>query len=402
MKFLVFVIGASLLLGISCSSADGFQGELIFPQQGQHCHGSSLILLPNGDLLSCWFQGSGERSANDVRILGARMKKGTHVWSKPFLMADTPGLPDCNPVLFLDRKARLWLFYIPVVANRWENCLLKYRRSEDYLQSGPPQWNWQDVIILKPGDAFPRILKQGFKDMGFNQGCWAEYAHPYDELLVQAAQDKQKRQMGWMTRIHPVTLGSGRILLPLYSDGFNLSMCAYSDNDGRTWNTAPIMGLGPIQPSFAQRKDGVLIAFMRDSGGPPQRIMVSRSVDQGATWSLCQDLDIPNPSSSLEVVTLKNGIWVLICNDTERGRNRLAAYLSPDEGRTWTRRRYLERAEHGKASYAYPSVIVNESGNVDLTYSYGNDEGQSIKHGFFTVDWLMNGEKISRPIKCPF
>ena len=44
------------------------QTDLIFPVQDQHAHGSTLVELPNGDLLVGWFQGSGERWAYDVVI----------------------------------------------------------------------------------------------------------------------------------------------------------------------------------------------------------------------------------------------------------------------------------------------------------------------------------------------
>lgn len=46
--------------------------ENIFPFQEQHCHGSTIVELPNRDLLVAWFQGSGERTADDVGIRGAR------------------------------------------------------------------------------------------------------------------------------------------------------------------------------------------------------------------------------------------------------------------------------------------------------------------------------------------
>ena len=49
----------------------------IFPMQSKHVHSSSIVELPNGDLLSCWFEGTGERKANDVKIMGSRLKKGT-------------------------------------------------------------------------------------------------------------------------------------------------------------------------------------------------------------------------------------------------------------------------------------------------------------------------------------
>ena len=105
--------------------------EYIFPFQNEHVHGSSIVILPDGDLLACWFQGSGERSADDVRIMGARLKKGENKWSVPFLMADTKGIPDCNPVLFLNRKDKLFLFWIAVMANKWEDAILRYRTSTD-------------------------------------------------------------------------------------------------------------------------------------------------------------------------------------------------------------------------------------------------------------------------------
>src|SRR5665648_118663 len=43
--------------------------ESVFPLQEQHCHGSSIVELPNKDLLVAWFQGSGERTADDVVCL---------------------------------------------------------------------------------------------------------------------------------------------------------------------------------------------------------------------------------------------------------------------------------------------------------------------------------------------
>jgi predicted neuraminidase len=106
-----------------------FKSQPIFPVQDKHVHGSSIVELPNGDFLACWFHGSGERKATDVVIQGARLKKGETDWSKPFLMADTPNLPDCNPVLYIDKDKKLWLFWIVVLAEGWQNSITKYRTS---------------------------------------------------------------------------------------------------------------------------------------------------------------------------------------------------------------------------------------------------------------------------------
>ena len=67
----------SLLLVIAATGAPVFETDPIFPLQSKHVHGSSIVECPNGDLLACWFHGSGERSANDVQVQGARKRSAT-------------------------------------------------------------------------------------------------------------------------------------------------------------------------------------------------------------------------------------------------------------------------------------------------------------------------------------
>ena len=123
----------------------------------EHTHGSTIVELPNGDMLAAWFQGSGERWADDVAILGARLEVGRETWSAPFVMADVPDFPDVNPVLFLDHQGQLWLVWYTVIANQWETSLPTYRISTDYMQkNGPPNWKWQQTLFVKPGDKTER------------------------------------------------------------------------------------------------------------------------------------------------------------------------------------------------------------------------------------------------------
>jgi predicted neuraminidase len=382
------IVCCCVVFAVGAWAAPDPQGELIFPLQEKHCHGSSIVECPNGDLLACWFFGSGERSANDVLIQGARLAKGATAWSPVFEMADTPGFPDCNPVLYIDAKERLWLFWIPVLANRWENSLLMYRRAENYLQPGSPEWSWQDIIVFDPGEDLGDNIAEAFKHLPHDESMWGEYAPPYSRMLREAAQDKLKRQIGWMTRIHPLTLPSGRILLPLYSDGFNISLVAISDDTGETWRPSrPIIGLGPIQPTLARRNDGTIVAYMRDSGSLPKRVLKATSQDDGESWSLAANTDIPNPSSSLEVIVLEDGRWVMIFNDTEQGRHSLALAMSDDEGKTWKWKRHIEQGEPGKTGYGYPSMIQTKDGMIHVTYTFS--EGQnSIKHLVIHPDWV--------------
>jgi predicted neuraminidase len=372
-------------------SAPAIQGELIFPLQAKHCHSSSIVQCPNGDFLACWFYGSGERNADDVLVQGARLTRGSSTWSPVFLMADTPGFPDCNPVLYVDDHKRLWLFWVSVRTNQWESSILMFRRAEDYDGAGPPKWSWQGVIALKPGDEFCEAIKSGFPQLNYDESMWAAYAPRYSTLLIEASRDKLKRQLGWMGRIHPLTLPTGRTLLPLYSDGFNLSLAAMSDDDGETWRAGkPIVGLGPIQPTFVRRKDGSLVAYMRDAGPPPDRVLMATSSDNGESWSLARDTDIPNPGSSLEVIAIRDGRWVMIFNDTENGRHRLALALSDDEGRTWKWKRTVETAGAGRAGYAYPSLIQAVDARLHATYTFSEGRN-SIKHIVVDPEWIAAG-----------
>jgi len=382
----------SLLLGIT-NGKPLVQQYSIFPFQDKHVHGSSIVELPNGDLLSCWFHGSGERKANDVRIKGSRLKKGSNEWGAVFDMADTPNLPDCNPVLWIDNNEKLWLFWIAVRANRWENSMLRYRTSTDYLNKETPAWNWQDNIILKPGERFSETIQLAFEEH-IDEPMWAEYAPPYSRLIIDAAKDPEKRQKGWMTRIHPISLKSGRILLPLYSDGYNISIVAISDDNGNNWRASnPIVGLGPIQPSLVQKQNGHIVAYMRDSGIEPKRILKSISKDNGETWSFAKDTKTPNPSSSIEVLQLKNGNWVMACNDTESSRSQMAILLSFNEGKSWEVKKYIGKHEHNSGiTLAYPSLIQSSDGLIHLTYSLKNKKGKTIQHAIFNEDWIKNNK----------
>ncbi len=357
------------------------QQEIMFPYQGEHTHGSSIVQLSNGDLLAAWFQGSGERTADDVRVMGSRQKKGTTTWAAPFLMADTRDIPDCNPVLFISKEDKLFLFWIAVQANQWEYSLLRFRTSVDFLGEGAPKWNWQDDILLKPDDSFATEVAQKFKEMGESHAGWAAYAKKYDDQIIEASKDKMKRSFGWMTRIQPVTLASGRILLPLYSDGLNMSMVAISDDNGSTWRPSlPIVGRGPIQPALAVRKSGEVVAYMRDSGDEPARVWMSTSNDNGESWSLAKKTAIPN-EASVEIFALKNGKWVYFGNDISDGRYQLSLYLSDDEGNSWYKKEVIELSPDRKCSFSYPCLIQTADGLVHISYSYNaGPKSQSIKH----------------------
>ncbi len=229
----------------------------------------------------------------------------------------------------------------------------------------------------------------------------------YAEKLKKDAGDKLTRRLGWMTRAHPYVLDGTRLIVPLYSDGFSFSLMAITDDWGATWHTStPLVGGGNIQPSLARKKDGTLVAYMRDNGPAPKRLHISRSRDRGETWSAVEDSALPNPGAGAEVRVLANGHWIMVYNDLEQGRYRLAVSLSEDEGATWPWTRHLEADPQTadaqlRGEYHYPSIIQARDGTLHATYSYfiapatakKDDQGRvirkSIKHAHFNEAWIL-------------
>lgn len=400
MRNFLRLISVALCLAPLAFPSDGVRaegtlsGELIFPLEHWHNHGSCIVECPNGDLLVCWFHGSGERKSDDVEILGARRSKSTGAWSKPFPMADTPGFPDTNCCMIIDQQQTLWLLWPTIQANLWESALMKYKTSTRYTTPGPPQWDMMSVMHVKHSGDFPRQVKE--KAAEYVAGLEPNpVIDKWMQDLDRQATDKLTRRIGWFTRAHPLILEDGRMLVGLYSDGFSFSLVGITDDSGKTWTySEPIVGGGNVQPSFACRNDGTIVAFMRDNGPPPNRIMVSESKDRGETWSKVTDHPVlHNPGSGLELMRARNGDWLCIYNDLPDGRHSLAVSLSTDEGRTWAWTRHLEQGEKGKGEFHYPSMIESSDGNFHATYSYflkgdGPGTGKSIRHVTFNRNWI--------------
>lgn len=393
---------------VAQAPAGRYRAELIFPLEHWHNHSSSVVEHPDGHLLVTWFHGSGERTADDVHLQYAWQRAGATTWTAPAGLTDTPGYPDTNPTLFVDRASKLWLLWPTILANEWHTALMKVKTATRWPVGQAPAWESSEVMHLSPGDRFTEVMRREMDRLATTlpAGEDAAKARAYVDKIKADAGDKLTRRLGWMTRVHPLQLEDGRLIVPLYSDGFDCSLMALSDDGGATWTVSdPLVGGANIQPALARRKDGTIVAYMRDNGPPPKRIHVSESRDRGETWSTVRDMDLPNPGTSVDVAVLKSGAWALVYNDLERGRHSLAVALSTDEGRTWPVVRHLERDPEGatgdqQGQYHYPSILQTRDGMIHVTYSIftppassrkdaqGRVLRKSIKHAVFDEAWV--------------
>lgn len=435
-------ISVALLVGCrqeKVSDDSKFHSSIIFPYQDEHVHGSTVVRLPNGDILSAWFQGSGERWADDVRIMGSRLVNGDTTWSPPFVMADVKGFPDINPILFMDKKDRLWLMWYSVLANQWETSIPMYRISENYKTSGAPVWSWQDVLFVKTGDKTERgiqpndlFVKQVDEQLksyeeylkssllpSYSDSAktalikeWNRYKIKMDSLskgenMIRGGRIKKDsletearlgypltRRLGWQTKNKAIFLGN-RMIVPLYSDGFDCSLFALSDDNGDTWTYSnPVLGGAGIQPTIAIGRDSLLVAYLRDNGPPPHRMQRTESRDKGLTWTIAKDDILPNPGAGFDIVTLSTGEWVMVFNDTEKGRHNLSVAVSDDEGKTWKWKKSIENDISEKpTSSHYPSIIADAHDRLYITYSYHRNDikpGKTVKYVSFPLSYVKD------------
>jgi predicted neuraminidase len=111
------------------------------------------------------------------------------------------------------------------------------------------------------------------------------------------------------------------------------------------------------------------------------------------TWSEVTATDLPNPGSGVEAIMLQNGHLAMVYNDLEESpRYRLAVAISPDEGKTWPWKRYLENIEGGR--FDYPSIVQAKDGTLHATYSYNL---KTIKHVEFNEAWIQQGNSSPGP-----
>jgi len=113
---------------------------------------------------------------------------------------------------------------------------------------------------------------------------------------------------------------------------------------------------------------------------------MSSSFDNGQTWSTVNDSSIPNGGTAADVVTLKNGHWVIIYNESDR--TKITVALSEDEGKTWGWTKTVIQGD--KISASYPAIIEGKNdGLLHVSHSFQlPNKLESINYVDFNEAWI--------------
>jgi len=288
------------------------------PMPTPSCHASTLAETGKG-LVAAWFGGTREGDADVgiwlTRQAGGKWLPATEVATG--VQADGSRLPCWNPVLFQPKPGTLLLFY-----KVGPNCT----------------WWWGERLVsLDHGETWskPARLPNGMIGPIKNKPL----ALPDGRVLCGASTEFGP----WL--VHVETMGA----------------------DGAAWSrTGHLHGrdINAIQPSFLVHPDRGLQMVGRTK---EKRVFSIFSKDNGATWGEMTLLDVANPNSGTDALTLKDGRHLLVCNPVEKGRSPLVVMLSED-GKAW--REALTLEDEPKMEFSYPAVIQAADGKVHISYTW--------------------------------
>ena len=292
------------------------------------CHASTITETKSG-LVASFFGGSAEGKP-DVGIWVC-LNAGK-AWSAPVEVAtgiqpDGKRLPCWNPVLFALKEGVLSLFY----------------------KVGPSPAAWWGMLITSADDG----------------KTWSKPVRLPDGILGPI---KNK----------PVAMADGILLCPSSSEdqGWRVHMefASRGKDGGWTFEKTPALcdgkTFGLIQPTLIHHGEK-WIALCRSRG--LGKIVSLESADSGKTWSDPQAMELPNPNSGIDAVTLADGRSLLVYNHTAKGRSPLNIALSAD-GKTWAPSVILEDE---KGEFSYPAAIQTSDGLVHVTYTWNR---KKVKH----------------------
>jgi predicted neuraminidase len=282
------------------------------------CHASTIVEVAPGRFVAAWFGGKDEGAA-DVKIWSARFDG--KAWTAPAVLAEEPGLPCWNPVLFKSKSGTVFLFY----------------------KAGKNPMSWS-----------------GYVRRSADSGATWDKPEQLPAGLLGPIKNK------------PIQRGDGTILAPTSVESHRAWACWIdrSSDDCKSWRKfgpiqVPGHPYGIIQPTLFERKDGSILALCRSRG--LGAIVQSESKDNGETWTAAAKTDLPNPGSGIDGVCAANGDFYLVYNHHREHRTPLNLARSTDEGKTWKLEATLEDQP---GEYSYPAIIQGIDGKLHVTYTH--------------------------------
>ena len=327
----------------------------------------SIAVLPDGTLLAVWYTGGRGEGPNNFCVV-ARSTDGGVNWQDPWLVIQhqEPDIRTFDPNVWVAPDGSLWLFWNQSRSLREGNVGdgrlgVWGARCRNPLAG---EMQWEQPIRIANGVMMnkPRALSNG--EWAFPTALWNDLV---EHGAAPVREELRKEKFSNIT----ISPDEGKSFFPRGS----------ADVPERCYDENQIVEL----------RDGRLWMLVRTCYGVGQ----SFSSDMGKSWSPGSQTAFRSPNSRFFMGRLSSGRLLFIANDDDSGldyrkhpwrtRRNLTAYLSDDDGRTWSGGLLLDSREN----VSYPDAAEDENGNICVIYDYQRHKGGFILLSRITEDDIL-------------
>ncbi|MCB9937048.1 MAG: exo-alpha-sialidase [Planctomycetaceae bacterium] len=239
------------------------------------------------------------------------------------------------------------------------------------------------------------------QSFGQQDGRYGIWAITTDNPDADNPQWSEPRRIGDGIMLNkPTVLSSGDWLFVSSVWKADNSITVYATIDqGKTFqlrgtaNVLPPETRGPDEPMIVERKDGSLWMLVRRRG-----IAETVSHDGGKTWSPVKPTSLPHPTARFFLRRLNSGALLLVKHgplDERTGREKLMAFVSDDDGRTWQGSLMLDVRE----KVTYPDGVQAPDGTIYIVYDYRRTPNGEVLMATFAEDDVRAGKPVSDKIR---
>ncbi|WP_158633724.1 exo-alpha-sialidase [Tautonia sociabilis] len=307
----------------------------------------SLARSPGGRLWATWYGGPTPGEDQNNYVILATSGDDGRSWSGERVVIDPDGdgpVRAFDPQLWLDPDGRLWAFWAQTIGHSasvggvW--AIVTDDPDAEHPSWSPPRRLTDGVMMGKP-----TVLSSG--EWCLPASTWRETDH------------------------------SARIVV--------------STDAGETWQVRGGCNVPREDRAFdehliVERRDGSLWMLARTRYG----IGESSSTDRGRSWTELAPTSIAHPSARFFLRRLASGNLLLVKHgplDQQTGRSHLTAYLSDDDGRSWSGGLLLD----DRTGVSYPDGVQADDGSILIIYDYSRVRDREILMARFTEDDILQG-----------